>query len=129
VAVLEEVNRIYEIEGFKLSDEDVAVQAKIKVSGERDAYYADPIFLIKDKAQVGRISSEINDLGVRITLLNIHPDTNEFSLGLNTRQKDWVIIKAMEKPLINVLWLGTGVLMVGFSIAMVRRFREHKKSN
>jgi cytochrome c-type biogenesis protein CcmF len=129
VAVLEEVNRIYEIEGFKLSDEDVAVQAKIKVSGERDSYYADPIFLIKDKAQVGRISSEINDLGVRITLLNIHPDTNEFSLGLNTRQKDWVIIKAMEKPLINVLWLGTGVLMVGFSMAMVRRFREHKKSN
>ncbi len=129
VAVLEEVNRIHEIEGFKLSDEDVAVQAKIKVSGERDSYYADPIFLIKDKAQVGRISSEINDLGVRITLLNIHPDTNEFSLGLNTRQKDWVIIKAMEKPLINVLWLGTGVLMVGFSIAMVRRFREHKKSN
>jgi cytochrome c-type biogenesis protein CcmF len=129
VAVLEEVNRIYEIEGFKLSDEDVAVQAKIKVSGERDSYYADPIFLIKDKAQVGRISSEINDLGVRITLLNIHPDTNEFSLGLNTRQKDWVIIKAMEKPLINVLWLGTGVLMIGFSMAMVRRFREHKKSN
>jgi cytochrome c-type biogenesis protein CcmF len=129
VAVLEEVNRIHEIEGFKLSDEDVAVQAKIKVSGERDSYYADPIFLIKDKAQVGRISSEINDLGVRITLLNIHPDTNEFSLGLNTRQKDWVIIKAMEKPLINVLWLGTGVLMVGFSMAMVRRFREHKKSN
>jgi cytochrome c-type biogenesis protein CcmF len=129
VAVLEEVNRIHEIEGFKLSDEDVALQAKIKVSGERDSYYADPIFLIKDKAQVGRISSEINDLGVRITLLNIHPDTNEFSLGLNTRQKDWVIIKAMEKPLINVLWLGTGVLMVGFSMAMVRRFREHKKSN
>jgi cytochrome c-type biogenesis protein CcmF len=126
VAVLEEVNRIYEIEGFKLSDEDVAVQAKIKVSGERDSYYADPIFLIKDKAQVGRISSEINDLGVRITLLNIHPDTNEFSLGLNTRQKDWVIIKAMEKPLINILWLGTGVLMVGFSMAMVRRFREFK---
>jgi cytochrome c-type biogenesis protein CcmF len=127
VAVLEEVNRIYEIEGFKLSDEDVAVQAKIKVSGERDSYYADPIFLIKDKAQVGRISSEINDLGVRITLLNIHPDTNEFSLALNTRQKDWVIIKAMEKPLINILWLGTGVLMVGFSMAMVRRFREHLK--
>jgi cytochrome c-type biogenesis protein CcmF len=54
--------------------------------------------------------------------------TNEFSLGLNTRQKDWVIIKAMEKPLINVLWLGTGVLMVGFSMAMVRRFKEFSKA-
>lgn len=127
VAVLEEVTRIHEIEGIQLSDEDVAVKAKVKVTGERNSYYSEPIFLIKDKTQVGRLPSEINDLGVRITLMNIHPETNEFSLGLNTRQKDWVIIKAMEKPLINILWLGTGVLMVGFSIAMVRRFKEFKK--
>jgi cytochrome c-type biogenesis protein CcmF len=43
---------------------------------------------------------------------------------VETRQKDWVVIKALEKPLINILWLGTGLLMVGFGIAMVRRFRE-----
>ncbi len=124
---LESVTKIEQIEGLQLSAEDVAVQAKIKVTGERDSYYSEPIFLIKDRAQVGRLSSEINDLGVKITLLNIHPETNEFSLGLNTRQKDWVIIKAMEKPMINVLWLGTGVLMIGFSLAMVRRFKEFKK--
>jgi cytochrome c-type biogenesis protein CcmF len=127
VAVLESVTKIDQIEGLELSAEDVAVQAKIKVTGERETYYSEPVFLIKDRAQVGRLSSEINDLGVRITLLNIHPESNEFSLGLNTRQKDWVIIKAMEKPMINVLWLGTGILMIGFSIAMVRRFREFKK--
>lgn len=124
VAKLEDVHRIDNIKGVELEAEDVAVQATISVSGERDTYYADPIFLIKDKAQVGRISSEISELGIKITLLNIHPETNEFSLGLTTRQKDWVIIKAMEKPYINLLWLGTGVLMVGFSVAMVRRFKE-----
>ncbi len=123
VAVLEDVKRIDEIQGVTLRDGDVAVQANVSVKGERDTYYADPIFLIKDKTQVGRISSEINDLGVKITLLNIHPETNEFSLGLNARQKDWVIIKALEKPFINLLWLGTGILIVGFSIAMVRRFK------
>lgn len=128
VAVLEGVTRITEIEGFELSDTDVAVQAKIKVTGERDTYYAEPIFLIRDRTQVGRLPSEVNDLGIRITLLNIHPDSNEFTLGLNTRQKDWVIIKAMEKPLINILWLGTGILMVGFSIALVRRFKEFSKA-
>lgn len=124
VAKLDEVHRIDHIQGVTLRDEDVAVQASISVGGERDTYFAEPIFLIKDKSQVGRISSEISELGIRITLLNIHPETGEFSLGLNTRQKDWVIIKAMEKPYINLLWLGTGVLMVGFSMAMVRRFKE-----
>lgn len=126
-STLEEIKRIDEIEGVKLSPEDVAVQAKIKVQGEHEVYYADPIFLIKDKSQVGRISSEINDLGIKITLLNILPETNEFLIGLNARQKDWVVIKALEKPYINVLWLGTGVLMIGFGMAMVRRFREFKE--
>lgn len=124
VATLDEVHRIEEIQGVELRNEDVAVQATIVVNGERNPYYAEPIFLIKDKSQVGRISSEISELGIKITLLNIHPEAGEFTLGLNTRQKDWVIIKAMEKPYINLLWLGTGVIMVGFTVAMVRRFRE-----
>ena len=124
VATFREVNRLDNIQGLELDEEDVAVKAIIDIQGERDTYTAEPIFLIKGRSQVGRIFSEVNDLGIKITLLNIHPETNEFSLGLNTRQKDWVIIKAMEKPYINVLWLGTGVLMIGFSMAMVRRFRE-----
>jgi cytochrome c-type biogenesis protein CcmF len=121
---LEEIRRVDEIEGVKLAAEDVAVQAMIKVQGEHEPYTVSPFFLIKDKSQVGRLPAEINDLGIKITLLNILPETNEFLLGINARQKDWVVIKALEKPLINVLWLGTFVLMIGFGMAMVRRFRE-----
>jgi cytochrome c-type biogenesis protein CcmF len=71
------------------------------------------------------LPAEINDLGIKITLLNILPETNEFLLGITSRQKDWVVIKALEKPLINVLWLGTFVLMIGFGMALVRRFKEY----
>ncbi len=124
-AALEEVTRIEEIEGIKIEGEDVAVQATIKVQGEHEAYYAKPIFLIKGKTQVGRLPDEINDLGIRITLLNIVPETNEFLLGINARQKDWVVVKALEKPYINILWLGTFVLMIGFGMAMVRRFKDY----
>lgn len=124
-AALEEVTRIEEIEGIKIEGEDVAVQATIKVQGEHEAYYAKPIFLIKGKTQVGRLPDEINDLGIKITLLNIVPETNEFLLGINARQKDWVVVKALEKPYINILWLGTFVLMIGFGMAMVRRFKDY----
>ena len=65
--------------------------------------------------------------GCEIAVLNIHPQTDEVSLGIQTRQKDWVVIKAMEKPFVNVLWLGTLVLMTGFGIAMFRRFKEFNK--
>jgi cytochrome c-type biogenesis protein CcmF len=125
VAVLEDVQRIETIPGYQLNPEDVAVQAKIKVQGEREEYYAEPVFLIENKAEVKVMPIEISDLGVKLVLLNIHPETNSFTLGITRRQKDWVVIKAKEFPLINVLWLGTGVLMVGFMVALVRRFKDH----
>jgi cytochrome c-type biogenesis protein CcmF len=113
VTVLESVDRILEVEGIPLGSQDVAVKAKIRVQGERGDYIAEPIFLIKDKV-VGRIPDEIKDLGLKFTLLNIHPESGQFSI-------------AMEKPYINVLWLGTVVVVAGFGIAMVRRFREFRK--
>jgi cytochrome c-type biogenesis protein CcmF len=127
VAVLEDVHRIESIPGYPLNPEDVAVQAKVKVQGEREDYYAEPVFLIENKTDVKVMPIEINDLGVKLVLLNIHPENNTFTLGVTTRQKDWVVIKAKEFPLINVLWLGTGVLMVGFALALVRRFRDHMR--
>lgn len=126
VATLESVDRIFEVEGVKLREQDVAVKASIRVKGERDEYIASPMFLIRDRL-VGRIPDDINDLGLRLSLMNIHPESGEFTLGINTRQKDWVVIKAVEKPYINVLWIGTLLLMIGFCVAMTRRFREFLK--
>ena len=126
VSVLDKVERINQLPGLMLSGEDIAVKASIKLEGEHETFFVEPLFLIKNGNEVGRVSSETGELGVKITLLNIHPATNEFSLGLQTRQKDWVIIKAMEKPYINILWLGTGLMMLGFTTAMVRRIRENK---
>jgi cytochrome c-type biogenesis protein CcmF len=76
---------------------------------------------------VGRIPYEIRDLGIQLTLLNIHPETSEFTIGISARQKDYIILKALEKPFINVLWIGTMILMTGFTVAIIRRFREFNK--
>lgn len=125
VSTVTAITRVTEVPNMALNAEDVAVKATIAVKGSRGEYIAEPIFLIRDK-MVGRISAEIPQLGILFTLVNIHPETNEFTIGINTRQKDWVVIKSLEKPMINVLWIGTLVLMAGFSIAMVRRFRDFR---
>jgi cytochrome c-type biogenesis protein CcmF len=126
VTILESVDRIFNVRGVELSDQDIAVKAKIRFQGEKGDYFAEPIFVIRDK-MVARVPDDIADLGVRATLLNIHPETHEFTVGINTRQKDWVVIKAMEKPYINLLWIGTIILLFGFGIAMNRRIREFSK--
>jgi cytochrome c-type biogenesis protein CcmF len=125
VATVTSITRVTEVPNMLLTTDDVAVKATIVVKAERGEYTAEPIFVIRNTL-VGRISAEVPQAGLLFTLVNIHPETNEFTIGINTRQKDWVVIKALEKPLINVLWIGTLVVVLGFSIAIVRRFREFK---
>ncbi len=126
VSTLEGIERVNEVSGVELTDQDVAVKARVTIKGERMSYLAEPYFVIKDK-MVGRIPDEIPELGVRVSLMSIHPETSDFTLGIATRQKDWVVLKALEKPFINVLWIGTLVLMAGFVVSLVRRYREFKK--
>lgn len=126
VCVLESVERVNRVGGVQLDSASVAVQGRIRVKGEKEDYFAEPVFIIQDR-MAGRIPSEIRDLGIQVTLANIHPETGEFSLSVSTRQKDWIVLRALEKPYINILWIGTVVVMVGFSIAMVRRFREFSR--
>jgi cytochrome c-type biogenesis protein CcmF len=123
VSTVTDIVRVNEVPGIPLQTEDVAVKATIQVKGANQDYTAEPIFLIRNKL-VGRVSSEIPELGIEFTLINIHPETNDFTLGYKTRQKDWVVIKVLEKPMINILWIGTLVVMLGFGIAIYRRYRE-----
>ncbi|MEP2773900.1 MAG: cytochrome c biogenesis protein CcsA [Fulvivirga sp.] len=126
VSTVEKIERLDKVPGVKLSEGDVAIRAEIRVLGEEKEYVSQPLFIIKDNL-VGRIPDEVGDLGLRFSLINVHPETDQFTIGVNTRQKNWVVLKAMEKPLINVLWSGTLILMAGFGIAIKRRYSEFKK--
>jgi cytochrome c-type biogenesis protein CcmF len=126
VSVLESVERIDSVGNVRLDSADIAVKALIRLKGEYQEYIAEPIFIIRNR-MIGRIPDEVRDLGVQLTLMNIHPETSQFTVGIKTRQKDYIVLKALEKPLINVLWLGTGLLLAGFTVAIVRRYKEFKK--
>ncbi len=126
VAKFIEMERINELPNVILGPEDVAVKAIIEIQGEYENYLAEPIYLIKDR-MAGRIPETISEVASRITILNIHPQEDSFTFGVNTTQKDWIILEAVEKPWINILWLGTFFLVIGLSIAITRRYEEFSK--
>ncbi len=117
---------VREVNGVGLDSEDVAVKAIIEIQGEYETYTAEPVYLIKER-MAGKIPVVVNDLASKFYIESINPDDNSFTFGVNTTQKDWIIIEAVEKPLINILWLGTFLLVAGFIIAIVRRYTEFSK--
>ncbi len=126
VARFIDIKPINKVDGIELGPSDIAVKATIEIEGERKTYTAEPIYVIKDKL-AGRIPDVVSDLASRFTIQAIQPENNSFVFGLSTTQKDWIIIEAVEKPWINILWLGTLLLVFGFSIAIYRRYGEFVK--
>jgi cytochrome c-type biogenesis protein CcmF len=126
VAVLDNVVRTEQVEGVALGDGDAAVKAMIRVLDKEKEYIVTPSFVIRDRL-VARKPEVNKDLGMRIQFQEINPQTGEFSFAVNTTQRDYIVMKATEKPLINILWLGTFVLMIGFTMATIRRFRDFIK--
>jgi cytochrome c-type biogenesis protein CcmF len=125
VATVERFERIDEIDGMPLEEGDIAVKAVVKIQGKTKDYYLEPVYLIRDN-YAARIPDENEALGIRLTVLKIIPENDSMIMGINTSQKDYVILKAIEKPYINLLWIGTIVLMIGFTLSAVRRTRELK---
>ncbi len=115
-----------EIDGYVLQEGDVAVKAKLRILDYDVEKLLEPTFIIRNN-QVGKIPVIDSELGLKISLENILPEDNKFVFKVNQYQKDYVVMKAIVKPYINVLWVGTIIMLIGFSVAIFRRFDEFKK--
>lgn len=126
VAVLENVSRTNAVEGLSLNPNDVAVKAQIKLLDKEREYFIGPTFAINQDRMVMRKPEVNEELGLRIQFMEIDPKTGTFNFAVNTKQRDYIVMKAVEKPLINILWIGTLILVIGFVLATLRRFREFR---
>jgi len=124
-SVLKGVTKIDSVPDVPLGKDDIAIRAVIQVFDKNQTHYLEPIFVIKDNL-VGMIPDVNKAIGVRAMLKEIHPDHGHFVFSFATTQKDWVIIKAMEKPLIDLLWLGSLLVLSGFGVALARRSKKEK---
>lgn len=68
-----------------------------------------------------------------IQFTSVDPSNGEIELTIRgieeNVEEEWVLLVAEEKPFISVVWLGTFLLMAGFSVSIFRHWgRERKKS-
>ncbi|TAF32768.1 MAG: cytochrome C biogenesis protein [Cytophagales bacterium] len=122
IAVLEEVSK-----GAPEGDEDYLIYAKVRIMDNGVDYEVKPKFKLKG-SMVSRPPEIIEAAGIKMVFENINPNTNRFKFSVQSTQKDWVIIKALSKPFVNVLWIGTLLMGIGTLMAVWQRFRDWKNS-
>jgi cytochrome c-type biogenesis protein CcmF len=98
----------------------------VSVMGKTGQFDIRPYFVIMEGSP-GVIPAYNPDLGIRMKFENIDPQTGTFILSSQITDRDWVIMKAVEMPYINILWIGTIIMAIGIGIASWRRCGEFRK--
>ena len=88
-----------------------------------------PYVIYKDK--VFPIPSKNEKLQMVAELAKINPENNSFTLYLaeikNAENEDYLIMKAIKFPLMNILWLGCVIMIIGTLLAVIHRIQLSKK--
>lgn len=88
-----------------------------------------PYFIIQG-SKLFRPAAYSEQLGIRAFFVNINRETKDFEISLatkNDKSPDYIIMKAMVFPMINLLWVGCILLFIGSLVAAYRRYLELKK--
>jgi len=112
--------------------EKLHLQAEIVINTIGDTFIARPEFISEDKIRIKE--SVIEKAGVMVVMDRIISDKDKpgemkFIITSATRRPklEYIILKAIEFPYINLLWGGTVIMVFGFCLAIFQRFKESKR--
>ena len=120
---------------YQKKEGDIVVAAKLMVD---DEYEANPIFLIRDN-QPFYFNEFIPQAGIHIRFININPKEEIFTflvakqnlpenlivpldIAEDAGRNDWLYLEARIFPGINIFWVGSILMMLGFLYAMCYRW-------
>ncbi|MEM6262949.1 MAG: cytochrome c biogenesis protein CcsA [Bacteroidota bacterium] len=105
---------------------EIAAAARMFATAGSDTFYADPIYLVSKEGKPGMIEANIEPLHMSMAFVGINPKDGSMQFQIQellNPDQDMVVFKAISKPWINVLWLGTFILTFGFLLAIYRRVK------
>ncbi|MBR9859274.1 cytochrome c biogenesis protein CcsA [bacterium] len=113
-----------EMQGDKLKDAQV-FKANLVVQSISGVKEVSPMYVLMPNTYFG-IREEMPEIGLRF-LFEIRPDEEGAKAVLEIAeakpQPKYIVMKAIIFPYINLLWLGTIVMVIGFGLAAVQRLK------
>lgn len=108
---------------------DTALMAEIKITSyDSSGYLARPVYAVKN-AQVAVLPDTVFSQNLAIAFTKVLNDKEiELQVKESGKMIPFVSLKVYEFPHINVLWLGTIVMIIGFVMSMWRRVKQYRSA-
>ena len=126
IIILEEFDRNVDLAENELQEGDLAVAAKLSITdvlGKVD--YAHPLMVIRGRQLLTK--EALNEkLGLKFVFKNLNPETGKAEIQLfesKENKREFIVMKALVFPGINILWAGCIVMAIGIGMAVYRRLK------
>ncbi|HEU4556005.1 MAG TPA: cytochrome c biogenesis protein CcsA [Chitinophaga sp.] len=108
---------------------DLAVGANLEVhTKNNEAFNMQPVYFIRDNTYQYSIPDTLSPLSLYVRFSKILPKENKIELQVKEAGTfdDYIVLKALIFPFINVLWIGVLVMIAGFLMSMYQRLKGNK---
>lgn len=136
---LEKVNRTVDHPSYAPEPGDIAVAADLKITApDGRTGSASPVYLIRDSRPFS-LKDEAPALGLHFRFESIDPQTATMTIAAaqatgeqreipveiaeNAPRSDYIVLEAIVFPGINLVWLGSLLMLFGLGLSMWRRLR------
>jgi cytochrome c-type biogenesis protein CcmF len=124
IITLDEVTRNLDAEKYQLQEGDLAVKAKLTITDiNKNIYTAEPFFILRGNYIIP-VEAENEELGLKFLFDRIETETGKLKISISEKRsnsKDFIIMRAIIFPYINILWMGCIIMIIGTVIAIFRR--------
>src|SRR5690606_21395320 len=124
------INRNATVQNIQLNEQDIAIGMQLEVNHKGKIIETEPVYMLKDgsKFDFGRT---LDEAGLKLRFANVFPERDKLELIVYQKPKaerNWVVMKAIEFPYINLFWSGTIIMVIGFILSIFRRNKELKRT-
>ncbi len=110
---------------------DVTIGVILEVEADGHKQIVKPLFK-RTASGPAYVPAELPEKNIRFTITRLQPNREDPSRSKveisvsdqSLRKAETLVVEASIKPFINLVWMGTITLVVGFAITIIRRVRE-----
>ena len=120
---------------YKPADGDLAVKAILKVYDLNGAVKElAPLYILRDKQYITYMEDTLQSMGLFTRFANLNVKSQDsVSADIMVKQTDpkddFIVLKAIVFPYINVLWIGVIIMVIGFFISLWDTLTRMSKNN
>lgn len=124
IIVLEGLDAHIDKEKYGIPKADIAVGARLKIFDiYNHIYETTPIYYIMENVP-NTIETSVDELGIKFAFWQVHPETGKVDISVSEKKagkKDFIVMKAVTFPFINILWGGCLIMIIGTIMAIRKR--------